>query len=110
LEVQEMIASLVRFRSLLRDEEVESRFAERAARYEQLPGLAQKIYLRFRDTGEFGALYVWESEEALEAFRASDLAASIAEAYRVDGGARSEIADVPLVVQPAAGAPAGRSG
>jgi hypothetical protein len=93
-----MIATLVRFTSLLDDAAVESRFAERADRYRQLPGLSQKIYLRFRETGEFGALYVWESEEAMEAFGASDLAQSIPEAYSIDGMARREMADVPLIV------------
>jgi hypothetical protein len=44
-------------------------------------------------------VYVWESERAPARFRESDLAKSIPVAYDVDGGARSEVADVVLVVR-----------
>ena len=94
-----MIVSLVRFRSGLSDEEVEARFEERAARYRSVPGLVEKIYLRYRETGEYGAVYVWESEEALSAFRESDLGRTIGDVYRVDGSPRSELADVSLVIR-----------
>jgi hypothetical protein len=72
-----------------------------------VPGLAEKIYLQFRDSGEFGAIYVWESEEALAAFRETELARTIPDAYRVQAAPRVEIADVCLVVRP--GASAGRT-
>jgi heme-degrading monooxygenase HmoA len=95
-----VIASLVRFDSEMADDDVQATFEERADQYRSLPGLVQKIYLRFHETGEFGALYVWESEEALLAFRETELARSIPDAYRVSGPPRSELADVRLVVQP----------
>lgn len=96
-----MIASLVRFRSGLADEEVQAKFEARADAYERVPGLVEKLYLRYR-TGEFGAVYVWESDEALAAFRASELGRSIAEAYEIDGDeVDTELADVTLVVRPA---------
>jgi hypothetical protein len=66
-----------------------------------VPGLVEKLYLRYR-TGEFGAVYVWESDEALAAFRASELGRSIAEAYEIEGDeVDTELADVTLVVRPA---------
>lgn len=61
------------------------------------PGLVEKLYLRYR-SGEHGAVYVWESEDALEAFRASDLRRSIGSAYHVDGAPQSELADVTQAV------------
>ncbi|MFN8205382.1 MAG: hypothetical protein U0S48_22735 [Solirubrobacteraceae bacterium] len=94
-----MIVSLVRFASGLSDDEVQARFERRANRYRSVPGLVEKLYLRYRDTGEHGAAYVWESEQALNDFRESDLGRSIGNAYQVDGGPRSELADVRLVVR-----------
>ncbi len=44
-------------------------------------------------------MYVWESEQALQDFRESDLGRSIGDEYRVDGGPRSELADIRLVVR-----------
>src|SRR5689334_4697076 len=64
-----VIVSVVRFNSLLPAEEVVERFRARADGYRNLPGLVQKIYLRFRETGEFGAVYLWESEAAYQRFR-----------------------------------------
>jgi hypothetical protein len=51
-----MIVSLVRFKSKLCDDAVQATFEERADRYRNLPGLVEKNYLRFRESGEFGAV------------------------------------------------------
>lgn len=95
-----MFVSLVRFRSRLGDDEVQELFEERSDRYRSVPGLVEKLYLRFRDTGEVGAVYVWETEEDLERFRESELARTIAIAYQVEGVPSSEVAEVCLVVRP----------
>jgi heme-degrading monooxygenase HmoA len=95
-----MIVSLVRFRSTLSDHEVQAAFESRSERYREVPGLIEKLYVRFRDTGEFGAVYVWDSEEALARFRETDLARSIPSAYVLEEAPTSEIADVVLVVSP----------
>jgi hypothetical protein len=92
-----VIVSIVRFRSGLTDEQVQDLYGARADRYRQVPGLVEKLYLRYR-SGEHGAVYVWESDEALEAFRASDLGRSIATAYQVEGEPQTELADVTLLV------------
>lgn len=97
-----MIMYIGRFRSRLSDEQVQAMFEERAPRYLEVPGLVEKLYLRFRDTGEWGAAYVFDSEESLERFRESDLAASIPSAYEMDGTAQAELADVVLLVEPGA--------
>lgn len=94
-----MIISLVRFTSKLPEEQVQSTFEERADEYRKVPGLLEKIYVRFRETGEFGAVYVWASEEALTSFRDTELARTIPDAYQIEGAPRTELADVSLVVQ-----------
>jgi heme-degrading monooxygenase HmoA len=93
-----VIVSLVRFRSALSDDEVRATFEERAHRYQRVPGLVEKLYLRFRDSGEFGAVYVWKSEEDLQRFRESELARTIGDSYRVQGASTFEVADVWLAI------------
>ncbi len=92
-----MIVSIVRFRSRLTDEQVQDLYEARVDRYREVPGLVEKIYLRYR-SGEHGAVYVWESEDAFEAFRAGNLGRSIGTAYQVEGEPQSELADVALLV------------
>jgi heme-degrading monooxygenase HmoA len=94
-----VVVSIVRFTSGLDDADVEARYEERADRYRRVPGLVEKIYLRFRDTGEFGAIYVWDSDESLQRFRESDLARTIPTAYQVDRPPLVELADVSLVIE-----------
>jgi heme-degrading monooxygenase HmoA len=105
-----MIVSLVRFTSGLSDDEVQATFEERADQYRSVPGLIEKIYLRFRDSGEFGAVYVWDSEKALLEFRETELARTIPEVYRVEGERpHAELADVCLVIQSETSRPAVRA-
>ena len=44
--------------------------------------MLQKLYVRENSTGQVGGIYVFDSKENLEAFRNSDLAKSIGEAYK----------------------------
>jgi hypothetical protein len=92
-----MIVSIVRFRSGLADNEVQRLYEARSDRYAEVPGLIEKLYVRYR-SGEHGAVYVWEDGDALEAFRRSELGQSIGAAYQVEGEPDSELADVTLVV------------
>jgi putative monooxygenase ydhR len=98
-EVMCMIVSLVRFKSKLSDDAVQATFEERADRYRTVPGLVEKIYLRFRESGEFGAVYVWDSEKALMDFRETELARTIPDVYQVEEAPLAELADVCLVIQ-----------
>jgi heme-degrading monooxygenase HmoA len=98
-----VIVRIVRFRSGLQDEDVLSAFESRSARYRDVEGLRQKYYLRFPQTGEFGAVYVWESQRALDQFNESELARSIPDVYRVDGAPGGESGDVILSLYPDAG-------
>jgi heme-degrading monooxygenase HmoA len=95
-----MIVQFVKFRSGLSDEEAMRTIADRAPRYEALPGLRQKLYVREQGSGEYGGIYVWEDEESMREFRHSDLAASIPDAYRVEGEPRVEVLEVVSVLRP----------
>ena len=95
-----MIVSLVRFKSRLSDDAVQATFEERADRYRHVPGLVEKIYVRYSDSGEFGAVYVWNSEQALMDFRQTELAKTLPEVYKVERAPSAELADVCLVIQP----------
>ena len=81
----------VRFRSKLPFDEVMKIVEERAPEFSALAGLQQKYYLQDPATGEIAGLYLWESQEALTAYRESELRASIAEAYQAEGEPRVEV-------------------
>jgi heme-degrading monooxygenase HmoA len=70
-----VIASTIRFR-LPEDTDwdgVRRLARERAALYAAVPGLRSKAFLLDPERHEYGANYVWESREALDAFLRSDL-------------------------------------
>ena len=75
-------AVLVRLKSKLSRDEIEAIMHERAPEFRALEGLEQKYYLHDPETGEYGGFYVWRSIDDVAAYRASDLAASIAAAYQ----------------------------
>ncbi len=102
----------MRFTSGLADDEVRKVFRERSDRYRGVPGLIEKLYLHFPETGEFGAVYVWNSREDFLRFRNTELARSIPDAYRIEKARGMELAEVCLVVEPTdeLEASAGRSG
>jgi hypothetical protein len=64
---------MILYKSALGMERIKELFHERAAKYDQLPGLMQKLYLSDPATGEVGGIYVFESDEQLRAFLASGL-------------------------------------
>lgn len=86
----ELILS-VRFRSALDFEDVTRVMEERAPEFEALDGLIQKYYLQDAQTGEVAGIYLWASEEALGAYRRSELRASIAAAYKAVEEPRIEV-------------------
>jgi hypothetical protein len=70
----------VRIASSLDEEEFDRRLAERRPRFREVPGLAQKVYGRDAE-GHVCGIYFFESEEALAAFRETELAQTIPKAY-----------------------------
>ncbi len=99
-----MIVQFVKFTSGLSEDEARRTIAERAPRYRELSGLIQKLYVRDRETGEYGGIYVWDDEASLSAFRDSELAKTIPEAYEVTGEPRIESFDVMSVLRTIEGA------
>jgi heme-degrading monooxygenase HmoA len=95
-----VIAQIVRFKSRLTDEQVLRQYEARAPQYREMPGLVQKHYLRFTETGEYGAVYLWESEEALNAFEKTELRRTIPDAYEIVGASKIEKAEVVMVLHP----------
>lgn len=79
-----VIVSLVRFKSKLHDGTVHLTFA---ARSEPLPKRAGPHREDLRAlpprTGEFGAVYLWESEENFDRFRQNKLGRTVADVYQV---------------------------
>lgn len=85
------IILLVRFKSALSFEEVAKVAQERSPDFEALEGLQQKYYLQETSSGEYAGLYLWKSPAALAEYRDSELRASIAKAYQVQGEPQVEV-------------------
>ena len=85
------IIMLVRFKTSLSFEEVTKVAKERSPEFEALEGLQQKYYLQDTSSGEYAGLYLWKSPEALAEYRDSELRASIAKAYQLQGEPRIEV-------------------
>jgi heme-degrading monooxygenase HmoA len=85
---------LVKFKSPLSLEEVEKVVDSRIEEFRALKGLQQKYYLQDLATQEYAGLYLWESKEAFEAYRDSELRATIAKAYQTEGEPRIELFNV----------------
>jgi heme-degrading monooxygenase HmoA len=99
-----VIIHIVHFTSALPDERIQELYTARMAKYEAVPGLLQKHYLRY-ENGQHGAVYMWDSPEALQAFRDGEMFRSIADTYQVSESTH-EVADVVLSLR-APGAAAG---
>jgi hypothetical protein len=92
----------VRVRTDLDPEELERRLLERRPRFREVPGLVQKIYGRDPDSGDVCGIYFFESEDALAAYRESELAKTIPTAYEaVD--VRREVYEVLYPLRPERG-------
>lgn len=68
-------------KSQLDEKELERRVLERRPRFYDVPGLVQKIYGKDKTTGDVCGIYFFESDEALAAFRETELAKTIPTAY-----------------------------
>ena len=89
----------VRVESDLEFAELERRVLERRPRFLEVPGLVQKIYGRDDATGGVCGIYFFESREALEAYRDSELARTIPTAYQATD-VRPEVYEVLYPLHP----------
>ncbi len=93
-----MIIHIIRYKTGLSYDEVNQRFKERSDRYRKVPGLIQKYYVKFIKTGEYGGIYIWDSRESLDAWRAGNLSGTLAETYQIEGEPVRELAETMLVL------------
>lgn len=77
-----MILQFVKLKSNLPQEELLAKAKEREPQFSAIPGLLQKYYVKM-DDGRYGGVYIWDSPESLMAFKESELAKSIPQAYQV---------------------------
>ena len=95
-----MIIQSVKFNSDLSFEDIEKIMEDRAPEYRALPGLIQKYYGYDEETKGCTGVFVWESREAVAAFRDSDLARTTAASYEATEAPRIEIFDLVMTLYP----------
>jgi hypothetical protein len=105
-----MIVQFVQFETSLSEKDVTAVARERLPQFRAIPSLVQKYYLKLDKPNRYGGFYIWESPEAMAAFRDSELAKTIPAAYQVVGAPDVGIHQLmfPLRAEPAALALAGR--
>lgn len=96
------IVLFVRVKSDVESDELDRRLLERKPRFLEVPGLIQKIYGRDPATGDVCGIYFFESREALAAFRETELAKTIPDAYEATD-VRREVFEVLYPLRPDVG-------
>ena len=91
---------LVKFHSSLPDDEVRRNLHERLPLFRAVPGLIQKYYAVESASGDYVGVYLFESEQALLAYRSSDLAKSIPPVYQAVAPPRVEILELLYPLRP----------
>lgn len=71
----------------------------RADQYRQVPGLVQKYYVVDKEMDRVGGVFVFDSQESLEAFRDSDLAKSTGDAYKFIGPPHTRALEIAKVLR-----------
>lgn len=89
-----MIIQIIKLKSALNEQELLEKAHERSPKFRAIPGLVQKYYVKTGGEGEYGGVYIWESEVALQEFRQSELAATIPQSYQLLEAPDIEILDV----------------
>jgi Putative mono-oxygenase ydhR len=99
-----MITALVQFRlpSPISLEEAARRFESSAPKYQNLPGLIRKYYIRSKDGRVAGGIYLWDTQEAADKVYSGEWCERVEKLY----GGKPQISyfDTPVVVDNAAGA------
>lgn len=80
-----MFVQFVQFETTMSETEILAIAEKRMDQFRALPGLVQKYYLKLEGENRYGGFYIWESAEAMAAFRDSDLARTIPATYGVKG-------------------------
>lgn len=91
---------VVKFHSLLPDAEVRRTLERRVPLIENVQGLVQKYYTREASTGDYVGVHVFDSEDAMECYRASAVAGSFPTAFQLISPPRIESLSVLFVLRP----------
>jgi heme-degrading monooxygenase HmoA len=94
MENKKMLLQIIRIKSGLTEEELLKVAKERSPQFKAIKGIIQKYYIKLGPEGEYGGVYIWDSEESLLEFQGSGLAKSIPEAYKVLEPPKIEIQEV----------------
>ncbi len=78
-----MILQIIKLKSNLPEAELLRRAKEREPLFKLVPGLLQKFYVKSENSGQYGGVYLWETQKALNDYLNSELAKSIPEAYEI---------------------------
>jgi len=93
-----MITAIVQFKMAtpMTLEEAARRFESSAPKYQNLPGLLRKYYIRSEDGRTAGGVYLWQSRQAAETVYSGEWRARVEQLY----GAKPVIAwfDSPVIV------------
>jgi heme-degrading monooxygenase HmoA len=93
-ETEGKIIQIIRLKTSLKEEEVLKIAKERSPQFKAIPGLVQKYYVRAAPPHHFAGVYIWDSMESIQAYRESELAASIPQAYKLLEAPEIELLDV----------------
>ncbi|WP_458210606.1 YdhR family protein [Haladaptatus sp. NG-SE-30] len=94
------------FESALSSEEVEQTMRQRAEKFRAVDGLVQKYFVHDHANDRYGACFIFDSEEARDAYFESELSASVGDAYAVVGEADVTMARLLFPLREAEGLPA----
>ena len=94
-----MIMQIIKFRSTLSLDEVQKIAQERKEEFLAVPGLVQKYYFKSDEPSNYGGVYIWDSKESAAAYRNSELAASIPQAYKLMGPPEIEVLEVAFTLR-----------
>ena len=93
-ETEGRIIQIIKLKTSLKEDEALKIARERAPQFKAIPGLIQKYYVRASPPHHFAGIYIWDSMESLQAYRESELAASIPQAYKLLEAPEIEVLDV----------------
>lgn len=94
-----MIMQIIKFRSSLSFDEVLEIARGRKEEFLPISGLVQKYYIKSEEPGNYGGVYIWDSLESAAAYRNSELAASIPQAYKLMGPPEIEVFEVAFTLR-----------
>ena len=88
------VMTIVKLRTSLDDKELLKKAHEREPSFASNPAIIQKYYIKLKEPGYYGGVYIWESYEALKKFKSSELAKSIPKAYKATEKPSVEVFDI----------------